>query len=52
MIILGGVGIPDETKVEALELLVKWKELMKNQTDRKIKMLWYDHVEEYKNSFL
>ena len=25
---------------------------MKNQTGRKIKVLWYDHVEEYKDSFL
>jgi len=39
-------------RVESLELLVKWKELMENQTGRKIKVLRYDHVEEYKNSFL
>ena len=52
MIILGGVGIPDETKVEALKLLVKWKELMENQTSRKIKVLQYDYVEKYKDSFL
>jgi len=39
-------------RVEALELLVKWKNLMENQTDKKIKALRYDHVEEYKNSFL
>ena len=31
---------------------MKWKELMKNQTDRKIKVLRYENVEEYKNSFL
>jgi len=31
---------------------VKWKELMENQTSRKIKVLRYDHVEEYKDSFL
>ena len=34
-------------RVEALEL-VKWKELMDNQTGRKIKVLQYDHIEEYK----
>jgi len=39
-------------RVEALELLVKWKNLIENQTDRKIKVLRYDHVEEYKDSFL
>ena len=37
--------------VEALELLVKWKELMENQTGRKIKVLRYDHIEEYKDFF-
>jgi len=39
-------------RVKALELLVKWKNMMKNQTGRKIKVLRYDHVEEYKDSFL
>jgi len=43
---------PMRQRVEALELLVKWKNLMKNQTGRKIKVLRYDHIEEYKNSFL
>ena len=31
---------------------MKWKELMENQTGRKIKVLRYDHVEEYKDFFL
>jgi len=39
-------------RVKILELLVKWKKLMENQTGRKIKMLRYDHVKEYKDSFL
>ena len=30
---------------------MKYKELMENQTCRKIKVLQYDHVEEYKDSF-
>jgi len=38
-------------RVEALELLVKWKNLMENQTSRKIKVLQYYHVKEYKNFF-
>jgi len=38
--------------VEALMLLVKSKELMENQTASKIKVLQYDHVEEYKDSFM
>ena len=39
-------------RVEALELLMKWKNLMKIQTGWKIKVRRYDHVEEYKDSFL
>jgi len=39
-------------RVEVLELLVKWKKLIENQIGRKIKMLRYDHVEKYKDSFL
>jgi len=39
-------------RVEALELFVKWKELMENQIGRQIKVLQYDYVEEYKDSFL
>ena len=31
---------------------MKWKNLIENQTGKKIKVLQYDHVEEYKNSFL
>jgi len=31
---------------------VKWKELIENQIGRKIKVLRYDYVEEYKDSFL
>ena len=31
---------------------MKWKKQMENHTGRKIKMLRYDHVEEYKDSFL
>ena len=38
-------------RVEALELLVNWKNLMENQTGRKIKMLRSDHVEEHKDFF-
>ena len=41
---------PMRQRVEALEL-VKWKNLMENQTGRKIDMLHYDHVEEYKDFF-
>ena len=37
---------PMRQRVEALELLMKWKELMENQTGRKIKVLQSDHVEE------
>ena len=39
-------------RVEALELLVKWKNLMENKTGRKIKVLRYDYVEKYEDSFL
>ena len=38
-------------RVEVVELL-KWKKLMENQTCKKIKVLRYDHDEEYKDSFL
>ena len=43
---------PMRQRVEVPEFLVKWKKLMENQTGRKIKLLFYDHVEEYKDSFL
>jgi len=43
---------PMRQRVKVLNLLVKWKKLMKNQTGMKIKVLWYNHVEEYKDSFL
>ena len=46
------MSIPDKTRVEALEFLVKWKELMEYQTGEKIKVLRYDHVRKYKDSFL
>jgi len=36
---------PMRQRVETLELLVKGKEQMENQTDRKIKVLRYGHVE-------
>jgi len=39
-------------RVEAVELLVKWKNLMKTRTSKKIKELQHDHVEEYQGSFL
>jgi len=39
-------------RVKALELLVKWKNLIENQTGRKIKVFRYDHIEKYKDSFL
>ena len=39
-------------RVEALELIVNSKNLMENKTGRKIKMLRYDYVEEYKDFFL
>ena len=33
-------------------MLVKWKKLMKKQTDRKIRMLQFDHVRKYKYRYL
>jgi len=42
---------PMRQRIKTLEFLVKWKELMENQTGRKIKVFWYDHVEEYKDFF-
>ena len=53
MIILGVAGYTRiRQRVEALELSVKWKELMENQTCRKIKVLLHDQVEECNDSFL
>ena len=43
---------PMRQRVKVLELLMKWKNLMKNQISRKIKVLRYDHIEEFKDSFL
>jgi len=39
-------------KGEVLEVFVKWKKLMENQTDRKINLLQSDHNEEYEGQFL
>ena len=39
-------------KFEALGMLVKWKDMMEKQTDRKIKELKISNVERYKNQFL
>ena len=37
---------------EVLGMLVKWKDMMKKQTGRKIKELQIGNVERYKNQFI
>jgi len=37
---------------EALDMLVKWKDMMEKQTSRKIKKLQISNIEKYKNQFL
>ena len=39
-------------RCEALDKLVKWKDIMERQTGRKIKELRIGNVEKYKNQFL
>ena len=39
-------------RLEALGMLVKWKDMMEKQIGRKIKELQIDNVERYKNQFL
>ena len=39
-------------RFEALGMLVKWKDMMKKQTSRKINELQIDNVERYKDQFL
>ena len=39
-------------RCEALDMLVKWKDMMEKQTGRKIKEVQIDNVERYKNHFL
>ena len=39
-------------KGDALEVFVKWKKKMANQTDRKNKVLRSDHDGEYEDQFL
>ena len=39
-------------KFEALDMLVKQKDMMEKQTGRKIKQLQIDNVKRYKNQFL
>ena len=36
---------------KVLEVFVKWKKQIENQTDRKIKVLHSDHDEEYEDQF-
>jgi len=36
-------------RCEALDMLVKWKEMMEKQTDRKIKELQISNFERYRN---
>ena len=43
---------PMRQKFEVLHLFVKWRNLMEKQTDKKIKMLQFDHVGECKDHFL
>ena len=39
-------------RCEALDMLVKWKDMMEKQTGRKIKELQIGYIERYKNQFL
>ena len=39
-------------RFEILSMLMKWKDMMEKQTDRKIKELQIGNVEKYKNQFL
>ena len=39
-------------RFEALGILMKWKDMMKKQTGRKIKELQIDNFKRYKNQFL
>ena len=39
-------------RFEALNMLVKWKDMMEKQTGRKIKELQIGNLERYKNQFL
>jgi len=53
IIYLGIVGyIPMRQRFKALGMLVKWKDMMEKQTDRKIKELQIENVGSYKNQFL
>jgi len=37
---------------EALDILVRWKDMMEKHTDRKIKELQIGNIQRYKNQFL
>ena len=39
-------------RFEVLNILVKWKNMIKKQTDKKMKALQIDKVTKYKNQFL
>jgi len=46
------LGYPMRQIFEILDMFAKWKNMMENQTGRKIKLLQIDSVGEYKNKFL
>ena len=46
------LGIPVRQRFKILDMLVKWKNMMKKHTGRKIKVLQIDSVGEYKDQFL